>query len=254
MLRRFCHRGLLTSRKKWSNFLGFFLCVRWPKSPCLVLLVLALCIVNKRKHWVSKVEGGCQQRQVSHDKTDLKSDWKVSGCRHRVVNRHSPFFRKRRLWNREVPGIRASSAGLFLQRPTTKALPRRSWWCPIARAYALWFRTDTWRAERMCRSSNRRTHRTLWSPRRAISLRSSSMFRRYPRSHLRSRTCRESRRWCSAPAMKVELVTVPIAQRDTHILRNSLSAQPHLVGADVENCAKLRHFPASPTKWGSQIV
>lgn len=46
----------------------------------------------------------------------------------------------------------------------------------------------------------------------------------------------------------VALVTVPIAQHDAHILRNSLSAQPHLVGADVENCAKLRHFPAFPTK------
>lgn len=241
---------------KKVKFFWIFLCSVTRKPSFLVLLLLVLCIVDESKHWVAEVQASSQQRQVSHDKTDLKSGGKVSWWSHRVENRHSPFVLMRRLWNHEVPGIRASSAVLFQQHPTTKALPRRSWWCRIARAYASWFRTDTWRAERKCRSSNRRKHRMLWFPRPETSLRSSSMFRRYPGSHRRSRICRESARWCSAPVMKVELVTTAtITQHDAHILRNSLSAaQPHLVGSDVENCAKLRHFPAFPTKWGSQVV
>lgn len=41
------------------------------ESP-LILFVLVLCIMNKGQNGVSKVKGSRQQRQVSHNQTNLK--------------------------------------------------------------------------------------------------------------------------------------------------------------------------------------
>lgn len=62
MIRRF-HIGLLMKPKKVENG--------------LIFIILALCVMHEGEHGVSEVEGGHEQRQISHDQTDLKVETMV---------------------------------------------------------------------------------------------------------------------------------------------------------------------------------